>query len=244
MTDYIRIPTAQNYDLLRGVEPVAPYPRIDPQQGRQDGYQRQQAKPEAKPQVRRRFTAMRRLIEQLKDRLRIVRVDYNTADLELRSQGLAITEEELIPQLLQLKIPLDSVEELLHQVRLSRTSVLLTPGGRIGEASYPLFPVPAEGLSEYLLKFSDLSIGSGSHFAQIVETINNEGRFVQELNRQRLTCRRPGPDVLAAGDQLLLDFSVQLGVIEVDEDGRRAILYPRSEQICCLYSDKQIDLSI
>ena len=43
---------------------------------------------------------------------------------------------------------------------------------------------------------------------------------------------------------LLLDISILVAVSEIDESGRRVILYQRPNQSYALYADKQIDLSI
>ena len=118
MSDYIKIPTFPKHDLLRGVEAISPYPRVDSQQPRQEGSSQQQSDTAEKKDglARRRFLSLRRLIDELKESAQITKLDFGTADAELRNLGLAIVEEELIDQLLQLKIPLQSIEQLLQQI--------------------------------------------------------------------------------------------------------------------------------
>ena len=246
LEEVIRTRPLKPREILPQVGPVSPYPRIDPQQPKQEGYTRSQAdtKTEQESPVRRRFTAMRRLIDQLKELAQVFRVDYTTADKEMQDQGLAITEEILIDQLLKLKISLTSIEELLQQLRQHSSGITLGPGQQLSSGRTNLFPVHSEGLSEYLLRFADLQIKIGPNNRAIVEEINNEGRFVFEQDRLRLNFRRFNSLTEPTDDALRLNISVLVGAIETDETGRRAILYPRPKQDFGLYADKQIDLSI
>lgn len=248
MSEHIKPGSIHGASLFREVEPVAPYPRINPHQPKREEYPRQQADQNAgqDSQSRRRFTSMRELVDKLKEACRIARVDYLTAELEMHNQGLAIAEEALISQLLQLKIPLGGIDELFQQIRQQRTALTLTPGRTLTANSFPLFPVNVEGLSEYCLTFSNLQVRPERQETRIVEEINNNGRFTSESGRLRLTFRRllPGADPPQDGNLLQLDIQVLVGAIEIDDAGRRAILYPRAKANFALYADKQINLSI
>lgn len=240
-----RIKIGSFIDINREVEPVRPYPRINPQQQRPEGYARPpvEKKPDKAEQARRHFTAMRKLIDQLKGTAQIVRVDYNTANQEVCAQGLEIAEEELIDQLLQLKIPLASIDGLIQQLQLQNTE--LTPtSGRIITASSTLFPVFVEGLSEYGIRFDNLRIKISKQHSRISDEIDKNGRFITEHNRLRLNFKPCGSIPGSTGDPLSLTISIQLGAIEINDTGRRAILYQRPDQNYGLYSDKSINLSI
>jgi len=245
LEDRIKIGGIKATDIYREVEPVAPYPRINPQQQRQEGYARPDAekKPEQDNRARRRFIAMRELIEQLKQSVSIVRVDFNTANNELRAQGLQIIEEELIAQLLHLKVPLNSIDELILQLQQQSSAPNLV-SGRTFPANNSLFPISVEGLEEYLIRFADLQVSIGPQGQGIFDEINNHGRFVVEHNRMRLNFRSNIPIPASSNEPLRLTLSIQVGAIEIDESGRRAILYQRPDQNFGLYSDKSINLSI
>ncbi len=232
-------------DLPREVEPVKPYPRINPQQQRQEDYPQQDAqqKPNANKTTRRRFTAMRELIEELKNQTRINRVDFNTANQELIDLGLSIAEEELINQLLGLKIPLTSIEGLIKQMRQQSASPTLVSDRNISASANP-FPVLIAELAEYIMRFDDLPVVMSSQHNDIFDEISKNGRFVVEHNRLRLNFTRESTIPTTPEEPLSLTISIQLGAIEVDEDGRRAILYQRPDQSYGLYSDKSISLSI
>lgn len=246
MTDYIKIPTLPTQDLLRGIEAVSPYPRINPQQPRPEDYP-QQPKHSAKgkdDRARRRYLSLRRLISELQKSAQISRVDFATADAELRHIGLTVVEEELIPQLLQLKIPLAAIEQLLAQIDQNRSRVSLGGGNIISSDEANLFPVSTAGLAEYNLKIDALKIRQGEFAGAIVAQIDQNGLCLVQQQRLRLSFSRFVTALGTAEDLLNLSLGVQLGVMENDEADRRAILYPRADQSYALYADKQINLSI
>ena len=246
MSDYIKIPTFPKHDLLRGVEAISPYPRVDSQQPRQEGSSQQQSDTAEKKDglARRRFLSLRRLIDELKESAQITKLDFGTAYAELRNLGLAIVEEELIDQLLQLKIPLQSIEQLLQQINQNRSGVSLGSGRRISSEKPSLFPASVAGLLEYNLKIEGLKVRTGPHDSKIVNLIDQEGLWVVEQNRLRLTFSRLGPTLEATSELLKLKISVLLGVLETDEADRRAILYQRADKSYGVYADKMINLSI
>lgn len=232
-------------NIHREVAPVKPYPRIDPQQPRQEGYPQQDAekRPGEDKSTRRRFTAMRDLIEELKDQALISRVDFNTANQEMVDLGLSIAEEELIAQLLLLKVPLSGIEELTGQIRQRSANPQLVSGRNIPSNS-GLFPVFIEDLAEYVMRFADLQIAVGGQNNAIQDEIDKNGRCVFEHNRLRLKFTRVAALPAIPGEPLNLTISIQVGAVEVDENGRRAMLYQRPDKSYGLYSDKSISLSI
>ncbi len=229
----------------REVAPVTPYPRINPKQERQEGYSKQQQGTpyEENIGVRRRFTAMRNLIEQLKEQTTISRVDYNTANQELVEQGLAVIQDALIPLLLRLKIPLDSIDELVLQLQQRRASPTLSSGQDILAESTP-FPIFVEHLAEYLLGFERLEVRPGKQNPLLIDAINNQGHYQIRQKQLRLDFTRPAGVPELGWKTLELAVHVQIGAVEIDENGRRAILYQRPDKTYGLYSDKTISLSI
>lgn len=246
VTDYIKTGSLQPRDLFREVAPVSPYPRINPQQPRQEGYPRQQQEAELgqKKHMRRRFTTMRKLIDRLKESELISRVNYSTAENELRSKGLEIAEEHLIPRLLELKIPLNSIDQILLQIRQQTATIGLTSGAEVLSDQRGPFPISAVGLTEFNLEFAELKIAPGKQHESLVEKIKQEGAYSSERNRMRLSFFLVSSQPYAAADSLQLKISVLVAAMEFDEAGRRAIVYQRPNQSYALYADKQINLSI
>lgn len=238
MATNLRVGMTYGYQPYREVEPVPPYPRVDPQQPR-DEYPKQQLSQRADKddQARRRFRAMRDLIDQLKGSESIVRVDYFTADQELHGIGFAWAEKELLEHLLELKLPLEEIDQLLRQMRQQEVLPELEAGHTLKETE-KFLPIFIAGLSEYLLSFKNLVISADTENHYIFDSIEKTGRFVFEKNRLRF-------DFRSFGDQKLkLNISVLVAVSEMDEEGRKVLLYQRPSQNYALYADKQIDLSI
>ena len=242
MVANLRVGGTHAYQLYREVEPVPPYPRIDPQRPR-DEYPQQQSEQHTDKDdpARRRFTAMRNLIDELEKSAGLTRVDYFTAEAELKDLGLLILESELIDQLLELKVSLEWIDHLLQQIRQRLTAPVLDAGRDLSE-SYNFFPVFIAGVSEYNLFFRQLQVTSYHESVQVSENIENHGHFISEKNRLRLDFSKM--PVTEDSDALQLDISVLVAVSEVDDAGRRVILYQRPNQSYALYADKQIDLSI
>jgi hypothetical protein len=246
MSDQVKTSGVTGTTLFREVDPVAPYPRITPHQPKSGEYPASQGKHEkGQGKNPRRFSSMRELVEELKRSDRIARVDYSTAEIEMYNQGLAIAEEQLISQLLLLKVPLTSIDNLFQQVRQQSAQINLAPGRKLTDDSFPQFPSGLNGLSEYCLVFPNLQLRLDRQNSAILEEINNNGRYFRDIDQLRLTFRRPLPTAETPQEgQLQLDIQVLVGAIEIDESGRRAILYSRGKHSFGLYSDKLINLSI
>lgn len=235
----LRVAGPHAYQPYREVEPVPQSPRIDPQQPREEYPQQQhEQRADKDDHAQRRFRAMRKLIHELKKSTGITRVDYFTAETELNDLGLSILESELVEQLLELKISLEVIESLLQQIRHRPTTPNLEAGLSLSEA-YNFFPVFIAGISEYNLHFHKLQVQISSKSTQLSETIDSYGHFISEKNRLRFDFKK-----LPTSEDIELDISILVAASEVDDGGRRVILYQRSNQSYALYADKQIDLSI
>ncbi len=242
MATNLRVGGTHGYQPYREIEPVPPYPRIDPQQPR-DNYPRQknEQRSDKDDHARRRFRAMRKLIDELQEFSGLTRVDYLTSEAELKDLGISIVEKELVEQLLELRISSADIENLFQPLHRNQVSPLLKSGHTLSDGNN-FFPVFVAGLSEYNLNFQNLYPRFDHKPEQIIEQIEQSGRFISEKNRLRLNFCRSEPTGEAA--ILQLDISVLVAVSEVDEAGRRVILYQRPDNTYALYADKQIDLSI
>ncbi|WP_303722963.1 hypothetical protein [Malonomonas rubra] len=228
----------------RDVAPINPILELSrSKSGRKRNGSRNLKKPPPQQHSRRRFTAMRDLINELKNRVQISHVDFITANQELIDLGVSIAKEELLAELLLLKVPLGSIKELSRQILKKSYNPHLGSGRDITPETN-LFPVYVEDLSEYLLRFVELRIVMSQKHNNIFAEINNNGRFFTEHNRVRLSFTRSSALPTDFGAKLELTISIQVGAVEIDENGRRAILYQRPDQSFGLYSDKLINLSI
>lgn len=242
MAANLRVGRMHGYQPYREVEAISPYPRIDPQQPRDEYPQQQkQERAESDNHVRRRFTAMRHLIDELRATDLIARVDYMTAEQEMVDLGLAYVEEQLPSLLYGMGLSQESIEGSFQQLRQKVKAPELRANRKLIEDDNFL-PVFVPGLMEYGLFFSALKLQINHRNKDIMTAIRDDGRFV--MKRGRLVFEfRDGPS--SSGPSVLsLDLSVLTGVSEVDEAGRKAILYQRRGQSFALYADKQISLSI
>jgi len=238
----LKVGHLHGYQPYAEVEPVQPYPRIDPQQSREEEQRRQpSARGERDDFVQRRFWAMRQLIERIKAEAKIVRVDYAQAEAELTEQGLVLAEGSMVEQLLQFKLLPAGIEALMQQIRQGEVLPVLQAGSPL-RAERELFPIFEPGMSEYNLCLQALQLDPSADLLQLVAEGESEGRFVQEKGALRFdfqslpTAAKDGPP--------LLTIEILVAASEIDNNGRRAILYQRMDGSYALYSDKQIDLSI
>ena len=238
----LRITDTQGYLLYREVEPVQPYPRIDPQQP-QDESPRSQDESRAKKEelARRRFIAMRGLIEGLKNIGRIERVDYQTLINEITQKGIGVAEQELLDLLRTHQVPAEGLAHLAGQIRERIASPDVSFGSLLTE-EYNVLPHYSKGLSEVQLRYRDLELLPGQEGPLLIETIAGDGLYRCATRHLQVEFR---PRVRSQYDSALeVDIHILVGVGEVDEESRRAILIQRSSGVFALYTDKQISLSI
>lgn len=238
----LRISDTHGYLLYREVEPVQPYPRIDPQQP-QDEKPRNREEPRSQKEelTRRRFIAMRSMIEGLKKRGRIARVDYSTLVSDLAQIGVGFAEKELLDLLRTHRVTPEGLSHLSEQI----LRLIATPDLGFGptlEEAHNFLPHFAPGLSEVHLRYLKLELLPGQEGPLLVEAISGDGLYRCATRHLQMECR---PLVKTQYDSALeLNIHIVVGVGEVDEANRRAILYQREPSSFALYTDKQIDLSI
>ncbi len=222
------------------VEATPPYPDIDPHQNEE--------KPPVSPypenenrddSSRRRFGAMRRLIDALRKTNRIIRVDFPTAETELSDIGREIAEDRLLELLLSYKIPLQELESVVINMKKQLEQPLLRTETRLSE-EHNFLPVFAPGLLEGVLSFQKIPLAPLSTNQQVMQHLE-QNDFYSSFSQ------RIGIDIYRLKewpDTHFLNINLLVAVGEVDEEGRRVLLYQRPDGDYALYADKQIDLSI
>jgi hypothetical protein len=185
--------------------------------------------------------AMRRLIDELKMIAVVTRVDYTTADREMAALAVSSLEEHLPALLQELGATQKVIEDVFEQLRQRLASSALQSGRTLVEDVNSL-PVFVPGLMTYGLNISELNVQMNQRQKEIVNTLRTEGHFALERGRFKLKfITDPSSPVT---DEVFMDLFALTGVNEVDDAGRKAILYQRQDQTFALYADKQIDLSI
>lgn len=239
MATNLRVGGTYGYQPYREVEPVPPYPRVNQQQPR-DEYPHQQAsqRTDKEETARRRFNAMRRLIDKLKDSQRIVRVDYFTAEKELQDQGLNVLDQKFGELLQILGLAPSAVDGLVHQLHEKSPAAVIESGPSLKKEDNFL-PEFIPGLTEYHLNFKQLDLLAADCPERIRSSIEADGYFFFEQNHISVDIR---PSNLMG--LLALTVSTLVAAGETDEEGRKVLLYQRTQQSYALYADKQINLSI
>ncbi len=239
MASNLKVGNVHGYQPYREVEQVPAYPRINSQQQREDqSLHSDSSKHEKSEQSLRRFVMMRKLIDELTRLAGIMRVDYQTAQEDLHGLGVMILEGELIDQLLELKVPLDNIDDLLQQIREKVQMPAFEEGAFLTKEHNP-FPVFVPNISEYNLYFDRLHLPKLDISTTLGENLDVVGRYINQKNRLKLDfIQFPNTEAIA------LKIMVQVAVSEFDDNGRRVVLYQRQDKSYALYADKQIDLSI
>ena len=238
----LRVTDTQGYLLYREVEPVQPYPRIDPQQPHEEKPRGQdQAREKKDKQPRRRFVAMRHLIDRLKEFGQLERITYLTLVNNLGNIGIARADKELFELLQAHQVPTAGLNHLAAQIR----PLIATPDIGFGpplDVEQNVLPYFSKGLSVVQLRYLHLELLPGQEGPMLVDAIARDGSFRCATRHLRVEFH---PQVKAQYDSALeIDIRIMVAVGEMDEEKRRAILFERSPGVFSLYTDKQISLSI
>ncbi len=239
MATNLRIGQLHAYQPYPEVEPVSPYPRVDPQQRDENPQRQPAARQRSDDQARRRFVAMRKLIEEMKKSARqILRVDYFTAEAELHDLGLGVVEGELPPLLNTLRMSQADMDFCFKHLRDSKDDAVLRTGEELTREKNPL-PVFVPGLIEYSLCFPAFVFNSEILLKKMQE--EQKAQFVLRKGSLTMVFFTSESRV----DQLWCHVYAQAAVCELDEAGRRVVFYPRvAADSYALYADKQINIAI
>ena len=195
---------------------------------------------EQRSRARRRFKAMRRLLNRLKQQRGFQRVDFNTAEKEMRAAGRQLVEDHLTAALGPLLHPAE-----LHAVAAEWRSQLPSAPTKAGRpllhAEALGFPTAPLGLCEFQLEVTALHLEPSQLIAPARATLKEENYLAQQSGPLRIQVGRPDPQ---HPDNLVVRLEVSIGVVEIDPAGRRVILYQRPDQSHGLYMDKPIDLKV
>jgi len=238
----LRVTDTQGYLLYREVEPVQPYPRIDPQQPQDEKPRGQdQAREKKDMQLRRRFVAMRQLIDRLKEFGQLERINYPTLVNSLSTIGIAQADKELFELLQAHQVPTVGLNHLAAQIR----PLIGTPDIGFGpplDVEQNVLPYFSRGLSVVQLRYLHLELLAGEEGPVLVDAIARDGSFRCATRHLQVEIY---PQVKAQYDSVLeINIRIMVAVGEIDEENRRAILFERTPRVFALYTDKQISLSI
>lgn len=235
-------------DKFKGIKPISPYQRIAERYQPFD--ERPQQATEKRPPLaerpRRRFLAMRNLIDSLKQDHPIQRIDYISAEQEIRALGLATINKSLPPLLSELGLSNNATKKIISLVEEQTPFLQLRNRSSIARLDRSLYPNIGNGLQVLNLDLPDLSLPMIDFSCVILVERCQNGPISLTLSNLYLTINSLDKITPHTPRQqsFQLTLSIPSGVIEIDKTGRRAFLYQRADKSFGLYADKQINLEI
>lgn len=235
-------------DRFKGIKAITPYQRIAerygpvPERSQQDADNR----PAATERPTRRFIALRNLIDNLKQNHTIERIDYISAEKEIRALGWEVINKNLPPLLSDLGLSDKATKVIINRVDDHAPLLQLSYKSSIDQLDRLIYPEVDQGLQVLNLAMRDLSLPIiDSSCVALVKQCKN-GPIVAALNNLYLTFSYPNKKKPHSPPKksFQLTLSISSGVIEIDTTGRRAFLYQRADKSFALYADKRINLEI
>lgn len=235
-------------DTFRGIRPIIQYQRIAERYQPVDERPQQAADDNSSSQKRpaRRFIAMRELIDSLKEEHKIERIDSISAEQEIKTLGLLTIKKNLPPLLSDLSLSNNAVEKIIRLVEEQTPLLQLKNNLSTAQLDRSLYSDIGQGLQVLNLELRDITLPmidfscvalvercqngpNSSTLGNLYLTINSLDKINAHTSRQQ---------------SFRLTLSIPSGVIELDKEGRRALLYQRADKSFALYADKQINLEI
>ena len=235
-------------DKFKGIKPISPYQRIaekyQPFDERpQHGKQKQSNLP-IRPT--RRFLAMRNLINDLKQEQPIERVDYISAEQEIRAIGLATINNSLPLLLSELGLSNNATKEIYGLVEEQIPYLQLLNRPSISQLDSSIYSNVGQDLQVLNLELPDLALPMIDFSCVILVERCQNGPISSTMGNLFLTINSLDKKTPQGPRQqcFQLTLSITSGVIEFDSTGRRAFVYQRIDKSFGLYADKQINLEI
>lgn len=235
-------------DKFKEIKPIIPYQRIAEKYHPVDERRQQTAKKQSTltDRPRRRFIAMRNLIDSLKQDHSIQRIDYISAEQEIRVLGLTTIKKSLPSLLSELGLSNNATKQIITLVEEHAPLLQLRNRTSIAQLDRSLYPEVGDGLQVLNLDLAELPLPMiDFSYVALLERCKN-GPITSTLNNLYLTITNLDEIATQSSPKpsCQLTLSITSGIIEIDTTGRRAFLYQRADKSFGLYSDKQINLEI
>lgn len=233
---------------FKGIKPIIAYQRIAERYHPFDERRQQPVKkrPTGEEHYTRRFVAMRNLIDSLKQDHEIQRIDYISAEQEIKTLGLKTITKSLPPLLSELGLSNNAIKNIISLIEEQTPFLQLRNRSSISQLDRSLYPNIGNGLQVLNLDLPDLSppmfdfscvmLVERCQNGPIASTLDNLYLTINSLDKLKPHAPRQ--------QSFQLTLSISSGVIELDQEGRRAFLYQRADKSFGLYADKQINLEI
>ena len=230
------------------VEPVLEYQRLaDRYQTVEERAESERKKQRALKRPERRFVALRKLVTHLKKNYSFIRVDHVSAERELCRLGLKKIHNDLATLLSGLELTTTATNDIVGQVANQSTLFKLGHNGATAQLDLPLYANLSHGLQVLTLEQQDLKVPVIDLSCVALLERCQDKRLMASHNNLLLSVhaiKKDAAQKATVHKNFMLDLSIAMGVIEINDSGRRAFIYQQSDTSFALYADKQISIEI
>lgn len=231
-----------------GIKPIIPYQRIaERKKPVQERLQRDKDNQQGVTEHhKRRFIAMRNLINRLKKDHLIQRVNYMSAEQEIRELGLATIKKNLSQLLSELGLSNNATTKVVSTVDDHTPLLQLKNSLSPPKIDHTIYPDVEYGLQSLNLELPEISLPMIDFSCVIVVNHEQNKPITSTLSNLYITINSLDETIPATPrpQSFQLSVSIASGVIEIDTTGRRTFVYQRADKSFGLYADKQINLEI
>jgi hypothetical protein len=194
----------------------------------------------------RRFIALRKLVTALKKDHPFTRTDHASAEQEIIQLGVDKIHTDLGDLLASLDLTTSASAETVKKILARADQFKLINNAPTAQLDHQLFSKLTPGLKALGLSISGLKIPLIDLSCVALAERCNQRRLMASHNNLLLSVinANTGQTPPSVQEGLQLDLSVSLGVVEMDDSGRRAFVYRRADDSYVLYADKQINIEI
>nr|WP_320051148.1 hypothetical protein [uncultured Desulfuromonas sp.] len=230
------------------VEPVLEYQRLaDRYQTVEERAESERKKHRALKRPERRFVALRKLVTHLKKNYSFIRVDHVSAERELRQLGLRKIHNDLATLLSGLEVTTTATNDIVGQVTNQASLFQLGHNGSTAQLDHLIYANLSHGLQVLTLEQQNIRIPVIDLSCVALLERCQDKRLMASHNNLLLSVhasKKNGTEKSSVHEGFILDLSIAMGVIEINDSGRRAFIYQQSDTSFALYADKQISIEI
>ena len=229
------------------VEPIIEYQRLaDRYQTVEEHVENERKKRNALKRTERRFIALRKLVSTLKKDHSFSRLDYPSADHEIRRLAVERIQNDLADLLTGLELTPTAATEIVRIVLEHSAHFQLTPTTATAQLDHLLYVNLSPGLKALSLTVTGITIPLIDLSCLALLERCQKGRLMASHNNLLLTVshKENGSNKIKLQESFEISLLIATGVIEIDDSGRRAFVFQRGDTSFALYADKQINIEI
>ncbi|EAT16023.1 hypothetical protein HTZ97_16125 [Desulfuromonas acetoxidans] len=229
------------------VEPIIEYQRLaDRYQTVEERAENERKKSNASKRPERRFIALRKLVSTLKKNHSFSRLDYPSAESEIRRLGVEKIQNDLADLLTGLELTPAAATQIVQRVLEHSSLFQLIPTTATAQLDHLLYVNLSPGLKVLSLMVTGITIPLIDLSCLALVERCQKGRLMASHNNLLLTVshKETPSNKIKLQESFEISLSIATGVIEIDDSSRRAFVFQRGDTSFALYADKQINIEI